>query len=115
MYKYFILAIILFGCGCKINFDDNKPNPKPDPQPVVVDKELSNKEMSEALARLAERCLKSDIRKASSELDGTLNELVSDGVSKEYTDKVRAAVPAIGKTPPRDLTVDEISTLKGVK
>lgn len=110
MYKYLILVFLVV--GCKVNFD--KPDPvKPDP--VVVIEDFNTTQLSAALCRLAERCAKSDIRKATSELDGTLNELVSDGVSNTYTDSVRAAVPAIGKKPPRDLTAEEIVTLRGVK
>ena len=70
---------------------------------------------SDALARLAERCGTSATRRATMELDGTLTELVADGVPAEYAARVRAAVPAIGAKAARDLTAAEVATLRAVR
>lgn len=118
MFKILLTAaVLLLVMGCKINLDGPvKPDPaKPKPDPIVVDAKLDTAKLSESLANLALRAGKSEIRKSSVELNATLNELVADGVPAEYVDKVRSAVPAIGKNPPRDLTPEEIDTLKKVR
>lgn len=116
MFKLLLTAaVLLLVIGCKVNLDGPvKPDPaKPDP--IIIDTKLDTQRLSESLANLALRAGKSEIRKSSVELNATLNELVTDGVPTEYADKVRAAVPAIGKNPPRDLTPEEIDTLKKVR
>lgn len=127
MFKWLPL-ILFFVMGCKINFEvDPKPKVNPDAINIIKpeldnvvrvirkDDEVDSGLFSSPLANLAMRCNKSEIRKGSSEIDGTLNELVADGVSPNYASRVREAVPAIGKRPARDLTPEEIETLRKVK
>jgi hypothetical protein len=116
MFKFLLAAVLLLIVGCKVNFDGTvKPIPKPIVEHIVINIGIDTQRLSESLANLALRAGKSEIRKSSVELNATLNELVADGVPVEYADKVRAAVPAIGKNPPRDLTPEEIDTLKKVR
>lgn len=113
-----LLILAVVGCN-GIDLGLVKPvNPvdpsKPDPAKPVTS-EFDPAAASEALARLAERCGKSESRQATQELHGTLNELVTDGVDPAYRDKVLQAVPAIGVKPFRDLKPDELAALRGVK
>lgn len=107
------LALLLFVAGCRIDFGGDTTKPV-DPVVVPVDK-LDRAACSEALARLAERCAKSEPRRATVELDGTLNELKADGVEYDYLQRVRVAVPSIGAKPARDLDASEIEKLRGVR
>lgn len=113
MFKLLLVSVLLLAVGCKVNFDSPAKPVKPDH--IVVHAELNALKLSESLANLALRASKSEIRKSSAELDATLNELVADGVPIEYANKVRESIPAIGKNPPRDLTPEEIDTLKKVE
>lgn len=100
-------------------------HPKEEPaKPVVVEKDQDSNfdpvAQSQALARLATRqAASASVHDGTRRLHGVLNELVSDGVPQAYVDSIRKAVPAIKPptkdSPPRNLTPDEISALRGVK
>ena len=109
MRMLFAITLLLIS-GCKIDF--GPPTPVPD-NPVV--ETINYAEMSDALARLAERCGKSNSRYATQELAGVLSELSSDGVDTSYGDRVKLAVPSIGSKPARDLDASEIEALRGVR
>ena len=109
MTRVLMLAMLLL-CGCELT-----RRPVDPVEPVVVEQAFDRAACSDALARLAERCLKSEARRASMELDGTLTELVRDGAPSDYIARVRVAVPGIGGKPARDLDVSEIAGLRGVR
>lgn len=113
-----LLCFALCLSGCKIDFsrDTDKPvDPeKPSVRPAPIER-FDRAACSEALARLAERCAKSEARRATVELDGTLSELQADGVEYDYLQRVRVAVPSIGAKPARDLDASEIEKLRSVR
>lgn len=106
------LVILLSVCGC-VDFGDKKPEVDSKPLSPVVS--FDPVHCSQALAELvAVPCDENDSRFATEELDGVLTILERDGHG-DYAERVRKAVPAIGGKTARDLTDDELSTLRGVK
>ena len=97
------------------------PRPPPvDPEKPVVDdtkpKPVSTTaEWSSAVAKEAEVANASPAFSASEVVDGVLKFAVQDGMPKQIADSIRAAVPAIGASPARDLTPDEVEKIRGVK
>lgn len=109
-----ILSAMLI-CGCLSDTAPVKPDTKPD-IPVVTD-QLDTAALADALAKEAEfdGGPKGIGFEATETLDGLLNKLTDRGVPQKFVDDVRAAVPAIGSKPPRDLKVEEITALRGVR
>lgn len=117
--KVAICMALVLVAGC-FQPAGRKPKPK-EPEVVIQPSDtVDAATLSAALARLAERQKKSaSVTDGTRRLYGTLNELVQDGVPQAYVDSVRKAVPAIKPAtkaePARNLTDQEIETLRAVR
>lgn len=82
--------------------------PPSPPQPTTTG-------FSELIAKEAEVANVSPAFLASEVVDGILKFAIQDGMPTATADAIRAAVPAIGQLPARDLTADEVAKIRGVK
>lgn len=123
------VAVSLIGCdGSGIKLPDFKltkpkddtvivkPDTPVDPSiPAPTPKDFNAAVASDALAKRAEAENDSPLL-SSQVLDGMLSIASREGeLPAAYIAKVRAAVPAIGIIPPRDLTKTEVDALRAVR
>ncbi len=89
------------------------PQPSPSPLPLPVSDSFNPEVYVDFLAKeaVAEASLPTN---SSDGIQQILN-FAPDYVPNDLKARIRAAVPAIGVQPPRDLTAQEIATLKGVR
>lgn len=122
--RYVLLCAMLFTLvGCDGLDLTQKPGGDPIKKPVVDTKPDHKPPASfnaaaaiDELVKQAEESNDSIAEEASEYVGGVIDIAVKRGdMPKEFADKIKAAVPAIGAMPARDLTVDEVSKIRALK